>query len=415
MDHQAVAIIDQIIKNFNVNENKIRNGWKEGSVCEIFDTEKKKWFPGLILRVFIDEEGEWFEVGYEDATDEIQRFDDDIRPLMHNTAEDNEDQITEMKQRYDLKEGSFCEIYYLPEQKWYKAMIKRVFIDDRTECLDVLYGKAFSAEINRFDTDLRLPSTKDEEQSTRPPFSLDQNNSKANSMFEKSQSICNTFNKENIISNCSYLQRIRVALNHYERFCGNNSLNQSIDGKESFSRFCMESYHSLLDDYIHLITQHDDDLLKISNELQNEYGMKVNCSVDTCDKLRRHYGRRKQTKQFNDELECKHDGKIDFYCGYFDQIHHFLFHLFDIGIRSNHQQITESKNDTNDGINMDCHDKIFALTTDVVKSKSKKYDIDRYNQTNNKFNIKINNLQNSSVAKNGTCLDEIYSFVKNHE
>eukprot|EP01083_Nonionella_stella_P266670 901789_1 len=109
----------------------------------------------------------------------------------------------------------------------------------------------------------------------------------------------------------------------------------------------MQSYSTLLDDYIHLITKHDDDLLQISDELQNKYGMKVNCMVNKCDKVRRHYDTRHETKDENDT-----DPKIDFYCGYLDQIHHFLFHLFDIGIRTNHQQIIESKNDENDDKNM---------------------------------------------------------------
>eukprot|EP01084_Bolivina_argentea_P025049 46611_1 len=132
MDHPAITIIDQTIKHFTVNEDEIRIGWKEGSLCEIYSKSNNKWFPGLIVRVNTDEKEESLQVRYKDGREHRKRFENkNIRPLMHNTAEDNADQITEMKQRYGLKEGSFYEIYHEQEQKWYKAMIKRVFTDDR--------------------------------------------------------------------------------------------------------------------------------------------------------------------------------------------------------------------------------------------------------------------------------------------
>eukprot|EP01084_Bolivina_argentea_P025050 46612_1 len=131
MDHPAITIIDQTIKHFTVNEDEIRIGWKEGSLCEIYSKSNNKWFPGLIVRVNNDEKEEFLEVRFKLGAYHIKIFDKNIRPLMHKTAQENTNQITEMKQRYGLKEGSFYEIYHEQEQKWYKAMIKRVFTDDR--------------------------------------------------------------------------------------------------------------------------------------------------------------------------------------------------------------------------------------------------------------------------------------------
>eukprot|EP01084_Bolivina_argentea_P025048 46605_1 len=123
MDHPAITIIDQTIKHFTVNEDEIRIGWKEGSLCEIYSKSNNKWFPGLIVRVNTDEKEESLQVRYKDGREHIKRFDKNIRPLMHNTAKDNTNQITEMEQRYELKEGSFCEVYTSQEQTWYKAMV----------------------------------------------------------------------------------------------------------------------------------------------------------------------------------------------------------------------------------------------------------------------------------------------------
>eukprot|EP01084_Bolivina_argentea_P309779 535874_1 len=183
MNHPTTTIIDQIIKHFTVNENEIRNRWNEGSLCEIYNPHGKKWCPVMITRVYTNEKGEWFELRGKLGRAHMQRFDKHTRPLMHTTAKDNANQIAEMKQRYELKQGSFCEVYRSQEQKWYTAMIKRVFMDDRGECVNVLYGKRWYRNINRFDSALRLPRTneiKDEEESTLQLFSLDENNSKAN-------------------------------------------------------------------------------------------------------------------------------------------------------------------------------------------------------------------------------------------
>eukprot|EP01084_Bolivina_argentea_P197917 339059_1 len=153
----------------SVNKNEHRKEWKEGSFCEIFCKSKKKWFPGLIVRVLVHEKKEILEVMYQTSKTEITRFDTNIRPLMNKITDDEVSSIKETKARYKLKEGSFCEVYRSQEQKWYKAMIKRVFTNDRGERLRVLYGKDWGRNINRFSSTIRLPSTnerKDEDEST---------------------------------------------------------------------------------------------------------------------------------------------------------------------------------------------------------------------------------------------------------
>eukprot|EP01084_Bolivina_argentea_P099583 178995_1 len=146
--HHAVAIINQIIEIFSVNDIG-RERWKEGTFCEIYCASKKLWFPGLIMKVLNDKKGEMLEVIYQTTKVEITKFDKNIRPLMNRIVDDEISRLKEMKVRYEWKTGSFCEIYSRSKKKWFKAVIQRVFTDDRGEVVRVLYGKSGGKNLRR--------------------------------------------------------------------------------------------------------------------------------------------------------------------------------------------------------------------------------------------------------------------------
>ncbi len=64
-------------------------------------------------------------------------MDKKIRPLMNKITDDEVSRLKEMKERYEWKAGSFCEIYSISKKKWFKAVIERVFTDDEGEWLRV--------------------------------------------------------------------------------------------------------------------------------------------------------------------------------------------------------------------------------------------------------------------------------------
>eukprot|EP01084_Bolivina_argentea_P036239 67071_1 len=119
--------------NIILNESENRKGWKEGTFCEIYCNSKKQWLHGLILRAFSEEKEECVEVAYGTMKKRIARFDKKIRPPMNTITDDEKRRLKERKVRYQWKEGSFCEAYYSPKKKWYKAVIQRVWTDDRGE------------------------------------------------------------------------------------------------------------------------------------------------------------------------------------------------------------------------------------------------------------------------------------------
>ena len=117
-----------------------------------------------------------------------------------------------------------------------------------------------------------------------------------------------------------------MALTYYE----------SLNDNPKFTAFCVADYQDALNDIIHLISAHSDDILAISQELRSEFGLET-CVVSECATLQRHYSRHSQAAI--DEFDCAESA---FYCGYFDQLHHLLFHLYELGLRT-HPDAAEEK------------------------------------------------------------------------
>eukprot|EP01084_Bolivina_argentea_P053404 98029_1 len=64
---------------------------------------------------------------------------------------------------------------------------------------------------------------------------------------------------------CTQLLRIINASKYYHEISSNNT-----NDKHKFIQFCVDEYKLCLDDYIHLITEHSDDLIQIANDLEIE-------------------------------------------------------------------------------------------------------------------------------------------------
>eukprot|EP01084_Bolivina_argentea_P270893 460740_1 len=149
-------------------------------------------------------------------------------------------------------------------------------------------------------------------------------------IFKTTSTNCNKGNtSNNIISNCSYLQRIAVGLKYYEMLRNDKKNNQTKVTKQLLVHFCMETYIQFLDDYIHCIKVHGDNkqLLQIAYELRNRFGF-VTCDISKCKKLDRHYRGNRQ-KHTNIKDNC--DNKFEFYSDCFDGCHHQFFPLFKMG------------------------------------------------------------------------------------
>ncbi len=152
------------------------------------------------------------------------------------------------------------------------------------------------------------------------------------------------------------------------------------------SLFTKEIYLLLIDDYIHIITKHSNDLNQIYNLMIEKYNIKK-CIFNKCLSAIRHHRNR-----LNDNIEQINENECDlefiFYKNILDSIHCYLFHLYDVGLRI-------KINNNNYGKQTNEFDPYFANIQKIIKQKRNmlnklnNFDFKRYN--NNKFSLIVNN------------------------
>eukprot|EP01084_Bolivina_argentea_P092022 165602_1 len=205
---------------------------------------------------------------------------------------------------------------------------------------------------------------------------------------------------------CDYLHRICSAM----WFCANISISK-------FIQFNTEIYTNFLDDYIHIVKTHDNNFSKISMELIEKYGCS-SCDVSQCQILTRHYQRNRGIKHEHKTDKVTEEMPYRFYAGLYDQTHHLIFHLFALGLRT---ETTDSDDkhmeneEHEDNMNYLCIDSAFKKKKDLVQSQRKKYgfNLDRYNETNNKFNLHVQH-HKSALHSTETVLDSMYEKLKSN-
>eukprot|EP01083_Nonionella_stella_P180108 641351_1 len=125
-------------------------------------------------------------------------------------------------------------------------------------------------------------------------------------------------------SKCISMKRLAVALKHYSAL----NIIENSDGQEVFRRFMLETYHAVIDDYIHFLDYHGNELEQICEDLMNIHKF-VECDIERCAFTSRHYQSGQTEKQHMDEL----DPYLNFYKNLMDTLHFHLFHCFDAGLR----------------------------------------------------------------------------------
>eukprot|EP01084_Bolivina_argentea_P263105 445202_1 len=202
--------------------------------------------------------------------------------------------------------------------------------------------------------------------------------------------VSSTSVKHSMVKNCTCLTRVSEAMKYYDIYCGNTTQqNNSI--QNNFLQFCDEVYSNMLEDYIHIIKIHNMDVHKIAYELTTHYGF-TNCVAKKCAKISRHY--RREAPMNTGDL--KQDDRLGFYYNLYDQLHYFIFHLYDIGLRINQKELSniidqKTVVDPQNNSDVSCIDGIFKQKLQLIRSRRKQHGmhLERFNDENNKFNINI--------------------------
>eukprot|EP01084_Bolivina_argentea_P147917 258728_1 len=220
-------------------------------------------------------------------------------------------------------------------------------------------------------------------------------------VFQQTSTECHA-----MIHLCQPVHRIIECLKYYQTL---NFINTN--DQQKIVIFGQQIYPLLLDDYIHIITSHDNDLSQILNYMITKKGMPL-CDFFNCTLGRRHF----RDRQIDQQNSTAHvfDIQFLFYQSILDSIHCHLYHLYDTGLRMNTNHINDiHTTDTNDT----CIDTQFQnLCDQLTKNKTKLKHInglDAIKSTNNKFNLTTNTQNPLCYGSNQdvTFLDGLYQYM----
>ena len=179
-----------------------------------------------------------------------------------------------------------------------------------------------------------------------------------------------------IIQQCPQIERMIKALQYYQHLdITNNSENEG-----ELMHFLTMVYKGLLDDFAHVVTTHND-----SKQLEQIFDTFVKgqnpttCAISSCPMAFRSF--RDKTK---DTIENS-DQEFLFYRDTMDQLHCYLHHLFDMGLRVKPSEINA--------------DFTFPVIREIIKQKAnttKSFDNDRYGT--NKFCLTADNIHRRGIS-----------------
>ena len=124
--------------------------------------------------------------------------------------------------------------------------------------------------------------------------------------------------------NCASIPRLIQALAYYAKLdvIGNEG------DRNDFVRFVTEIYPELLNDFTHLVSQHNHSLQQIKEHFLEDTA----CKIATCEHSSRHY-RQEKKKQVDYSVKHKLDPELVFFIDLMDSLHFYLFHCIESGFR----------------------------------------------------------------------------------
>eukprot|EP01084_Bolivina_argentea_P093074 167414_1 len=216
---------------------------------------------------------------------------------------------------------------------------------------------------------------------------------------------CNFF----VEKRCQPVERIINILKYYSLL----DINNNEHDKQQLTKFCLESHKSLLDDYIHVITKHNNakDLKTIFNILSDHENY-IACNLVNCSSCFRHW-----SNEENNNEEQQSSKEFIFYRDIMDQIHCYVFHLYDVGLRIEINDEIKIDYDISDTDNK-YFDSVFAHICDVIKQKKNMLKslskLDNCRFAKKKFKIDTNNNNHKLSTDNDkaqTFLDGVYQVI----
>lgn len=202
------------------------------------------------------------------------------------------------------------------------------------------------------------------------------------------------------LKKCSSVSRVIYALKYYM------AITKKIDkvGVSTFTDFIKSLYQNYINDITHLTEAHSSDLEDIHKSLFNEHGFK-SCDLRKC-KISGRHSDVKGTGKLDDSIPID-DALSQFIVDSFDSVHFYLFHLFDVGLRTQRVDIdSEQKGDDeiedDDEAQSQCIDRAFLRRKrrqKAVRNELSEY-FQRFQGGENKFVISGQNVIREDTGSN---------------
>lgn len=198
-------------------------------------------------------------------------------------------------------------------------------------------------------------------------------------------------------SKCKTVHWLIDALTYYQSLDINNNEQDQEDMIKHFEL----RYKTFLNDFIHILTRHDEEINDIYNMIMSKPEM-VKCDLSNCPSaIRRHSEKSDDTKENENIL----DKNIIFWRDTMDSCHCFIYHLYDLGLRINIDDIQyDIKSDDDDEPDFDLHfTKIRQITKEVKKKLSELGNFDFKRVESAKFNLKNNQQKEKGIITDCIC------------
>ena len=214
---------------------------------------------------------------------------------------------------------------------------------------------------------------------------------------------------------CICVRRILTLMKYYSLL----QINSNKHHQNVFDNFIHEIYNTsqLIMDQYHLQKRHNHNIYQIMTYAVNKYKFPP-CDIKTCAHSSRLYRIRDNSSETIAFAKEDQDSILPLVIDIMDSIHHFVFHVFECGLRDIGDNKSNEENDDDHNKNNEHYDGKFAKMS--ARILSKRHNTERFDRMNglNKFNINIGNddfiddTQNDPNYNNtgtGTYLDSIYS------
>eukprot|EP01084_Bolivina_argentea_P030354 56270_1 len=237
------------------------------------------------------------------------------------------------------------------------------------------------------------------------------------------------------VNKCESTADVIKALQYYATFTINNK-----DDIANFVQICQVKYSFLLDDYIHIITVHNSetDLESIFQLMIKKYQLQQ-CNINNCILSLRHHRDRHHNKITNKKRGAKHEKKrnktirrlshyfinkeeskeydeIDheflFYQDLMDQMHCYLFHLYDTGMRVKWKEINKNVCHEDEKAMSDTYvDNAFLSMHNIIKTKMKNLGYGQLSSKKFMVEVATDNTEDTFVDGAVQCIQSCGEFT----